>query len=42
MGGTLTTEDTPGGGVTMVLSLAAATTASPGGAVARPVPATAR
>jgi two-component system sensor histidine kinase KdpD len=35
MGGTLTAEDTPGGGVTMVVSLTAVTTAAPAG----PVPA---
>ena len=39
MGGRLTAEDTPGGGVTMVVSLAAATTASPY-AVPMPAPAT--
>ena len=42
MGGTLTAEDTPGGGVTMVVSLAVATTAPPTTVPApAPVPATA-
>jgi two-component system sensor histidine kinase KdpD len=40
MGGTLTTEDTPGGGVTMVVSLTVADTSS--STVPAPVPASAR
>ena len=40
MGGTLTAEDTPGGGVTMVVSLTVADAASD--TLPTPVPATAR
>lgn len=40
MGGSLTAEDTPGGGITMVVSLAVVTT-EPSSAVPTPVPATA-